>query len=510
MKIAIIGAGVAGLSAGCYLQMNGFDTEIFELHSGSGGLCTNWKRGGYTFNGCINWLLGSNESNPFFRLWSELIDMTSIRFITHDIKMEIETLESHDRYGNNVFRLYSNLKRLEKYMIDIAPEDEYMIRKFIGQIRRIQKYEIPPMIKSVPELMPLKQKISFIKYIPLLIFLASYQKITNFSFARKLKNPFLKEVFQLLFNGADLPMLVQTFPLAFMDQKGAGYPLGGSTGFVNKIEERYVSLGGILHFNSPVDTILVENNAAKGLQLKDASQVSADFIISAADWRFTVFHALGARYINKKILALGNMKKLKVYYSVFFVFLGLDRSFTEFPYISRFPLEVPLLSPDGTEYERMELHIHNYDPTLAPAGKTVVSVSLYTQKGDYWIRLRATDKESYNKTKEEFAQQVIEILDKKIGGIKENIEQADIATPATFHRYTNNWQGSIQGWLPGKNMIAPSPISTDLPGLHHFYLAGHWTIPGGGLPAAIKSARNAAMRICHQTGKEFKILPIVS
>ena len=49
MKVNIIGAGVAGLSAGCYLQMNGFETEIFERHSTFGGLCTSWKRGGYTF-----------------------------------------------------------------------------------------------------------------------------------------------------------------------------------------------------------------------------------------------------------------------------------------------------------------------------------------------------------------------------------------------------------------------------------------------------------------------------
>ena len=57
MKISIIGAGVAGLSAGCYLQMNGFETEIFEKHSRPGGLCTSWKRGEYTFDGGIHLLL---------------------------------------------------------------------------------------------------------------------------------------------------------------------------------------------------------------------------------------------------------------------------------------------------------------------------------------------------------------------------------------------------------------------------------------------------------------------
>jgi len=59
--------------------------------------------------------------------------------------------------------------------------------------------------------------------------------------------------------------------------------------------------------------------------------------------------------------------------------------------------------------------------------------------------------------------------------------------------------------LPGKNIIAPSPISNELPGLENFYLVGHWTIPGGGLPVAIKSARDASMIICHKTKKTFKI-----
>jgi phytoene dehydrogenase-like protein len=33
MKIIIIGSGIAGLSAGCYLQMNGYETEIYEMNA---------------------------------------------------------------------------------------------------------------------------------------------------------------------------------------------------------------------------------------------------------------------------------------------------------------------------------------------------------------------------------------------------------------------------------------------------------------------------------------------
>ena len=39
-KVIIIGGGIAGLSAGCYLQMNNYDTEIFELHNIPGGKCS--------------------------------------------------------------------------------------------------------------------------------------------------------------------------------------------------------------------------------------------------------------------------------------------------------------------------------------------------------------------------------------------------------------------------------------------------------------------------------------
>lgn len=39
-RIAIIGAGMGGLAAGIYGQLNGYQTEIFEMHSLPGGQCT--------------------------------------------------------------------------------------------------------------------------------------------------------------------------------------------------------------------------------------------------------------------------------------------------------------------------------------------------------------------------------------------------------------------------------------------------------------------------------------
>ena len=74
-----------------------------------------------------------------------------------------------------------------------------------------------------------------------------------------------------------------------------------------------------------------------------------------------------------------------------------------------------------------------------------------------------------------------------IGGMTvSEIEAIDVATPATFHRYTNNWQGSYEGWLPAPGAML-SRIGKTLPGLGDFYHIGQWVEPGGGLPNCIRS-----------------------
>lgn len=43
-SIVIVGAGMAGLSAGCYVRMNGYKATILERNSIPGGLSTAWPR----------------------------------------------------------------------------------------------------------------------------------------------------------------------------------------------------------------------------------------------------------------------------------------------------------------------------------------------------------------------------------------------------------------------------------------------------------------------------------
>ena len=67
-SMIIIGGGLAGLSAGCYARMNGFETKIFEHHSIPGGVCTAWKREG-SFLGSTLPISASRRDSRRIALW---------------------------------------------------------------------------------------------------------------------------------------------------------------------------------------------------------------------------------------------------------------------------------------------------------------------------------------------------------------------------------------------------------------------------------------------------------
>ncbi len=76
-SIAIIGAGIAGLAAGCYAQMNGYDSEIFELHDLPGGLCTAWERRDYCLTAVSTTSSAPHPTNPIIgcgRSWGRCND----------------------------------------------------------------------------------------------------------------------------------------------------------------------------------------------------------------------------------------------------------------------------------------------------------------------------------------------------------------------------------------------------------------------------------------------------
>ena len=128
-SILIIGGGLTGLSAGCYGRMNGYRTTIFEMHSMAGGVCTAWKRKGYTIDGAMNWLMGSNPKSGGYRIWEELGAAPGWKIHNHEFNATFE-----NRQGK-AFTVYCDADRFEQYLLELAPEDAAVIKELTGMIR---------------------------------------------------------------------------------------------------------------------------------------------------------------------------------------------------------------------------------------------------------------------------------------------------------------------------------------------------------------------------------------
>ncbi|MGB2814037.1 MAG: NAD(P)/FAD-dependent oxidoreductase [Dehalococcoidales bacterium] len=492
-SIIIIGAGIAGLSTGCYGQMNGYRTQIFEMHTKPGGLCTSWKRKGYIIDGCIHWLVGSSPGNKLYRFWEELGAVQGRSMIDHEEFGRVEGKE------DKVFIVYTDINRLEQHMKELAPEDSDVIEEFIEAMRSCAHFDMP--MEKAPELYnPIDGLKMMVKLFPYLGFMRKWGNMSIQDFAQRFKNSFLREAFPLTFDLPDFPMVAMLMTFAWLHQKTAGYPVGGSLEFARAIERRYLNLGGEIHYKSPVTKILVENDQAVGVQLANGTEYRSNIIISAADGHTTIFNMLDGKYINDKIQHYYD--KFPVFPPLIHVALGVARSFKE---ISRtvsgisYPLDEPVIIA-GREWKRLTFQIYNFDPTMAPPGKSMLRVMLDTDY-EYWKKLKQ-DPERYKAEKKQIADKVIALLDRRFPGLAAQVEICDVATPLTWERYTGNWQGSYEGWLITTKTWRLRMKKT-LPGLKHFYMVGQWVTPGGGLPSGVITGRHVTQVICKQDKRPF-------
>lgn len=246
----------------------------------------------------------------------------------------------------------------------------------------------------------------------------------------------------------------------------------------------------------------MKDNKAVGIKLTKGEIYDTDIVISAADGHHTIFEMLDGKYVNKDIL--DDYNNLELFPAVTQISLGISRNFDGISHSISFPLDKPLIIDDKNKVERIMVRIYNFDPTLAAEGKT--SAIVYVPSNyEYWVNLRENDREKYLKEKERITKEVIGILDKRFGDISSKVEVYDIATPATYIRYTNNWKGSFEGWLLTPRVFGRRMKKT-LPELRNFYMVGQWVEPGGGLPAVALSGRNLAQIICKKDKKKFHIV----
>ena len=148
---------------------------------------------------------------------------------------------------------------------------------------------------------------------------------------------------------------------------------------------------------------------------------------------------------------------------------------------------------------------YSYDPSLAPPGKSVVVGFFVTGDYEYWHELRQ-DRSAYTAEKTRIAAVVAREIERKISGFGAAIEVADVATPATYARYTGNWKGTYMTWVQTPATVnSLRSIKKTVPGLDNFWLSGMWVMAPGGVPTGAKTSRDVVELMCRKDGRRFRV-----
>ena len=491
--VIIIGAGLAGLATGIYAQMNGYQAHIFEHGSQPGGVSATWKRQEYTIDGGIHFYLGYRPGQPVNDLYREL------GVYQADQYREIKTYGRYlDPANHRMLELTADLDLFATELKSISPGDAGFIDDFINGAKAFRSMSFTAGLDKPPELTHFwdtaKMILSMGKKFK---YYAGRYNLPMAEAVKKVNDPWVREILQGIF----LPEVPVWFNLVILGALAAGnmaLRLDGSAGFTRALENRYTTLGGQITYKATVEEVLVECNRAVGVRLKDGDAHRADRVVSAADGYSTIFKCLKGRFVDDRIRE--RYDQWPLFKPVVMLSYGVTREFPDDPWMVLIKSEQTLSAGHLTS-RWLAVRLFNYGPAFAPPGKTVVQVMIESA-WEPWNDLRA-DVKAYKAEKERLAQQVLQTLAKVWPGIAEQVEMTDVATPYTYYRYTLNRQGAYEGFA-----ITPAAIRTKiyrtLPGLSHFYMAGQWVSPGGGVIFSLMTGKHAVMLLCHQDGKKFE------
>lgn len=523
----VIGAGLGGLSTGCYAQMNGYDSQIFEMHEIPGGCCTAWDRGEFTFDCCISWLLGNGPGNEMHQIWLELGALQGKQMRHFDVFNIVR-----GRDGRAVY-FYSDPDRLEAHLLDISPADAKLIRDFCGGLRKFRRaLSVYPFLKPVGLMGTVERMKMLASFIPYFNVVRKSIGTLMTDYSARFRDPLLREAFNYVLyeKHSAFPVLPFYFQLASHANRSAGVPEGGSLGLSRSIEQRYLRLGGEVTYNAKVEEIIVEDDRAAGVRLDDGREFRADVVVSAADGHTTIMKFLKGRYLNdeyRKLYTETMAKPGMVFPGYVCLFLGLNRPVPEGdPCTTHLLTEEEKADLVGIRDASINIQFRStHYPELSPEGTTVVYMTYFAEigpwrevddfpeqvtrsrGGEVLHTLPVKHGRGYYAAKRRTRQALLRYLEKRYPGITDSVVVRDLSTPLTQVRYTGNYDGTVLGWQPfvesGETLEElVKKYGPGLPGLRDFYQSGVWATTGGLIRAAA-AGRQVMQFVCRDDDIPF-------
>jgi len=460
--IAVIGGGVAGLTAGIYALRAGFDCTVFEKNSFIGGNLTGWDRRGYHIDNCMHWLTGTLEGTDLYKIWNDTDAVGSVPIVKN------EAFYYSERFGHRL-AMWRDPDRTLSDICDLSPADRREAERFINGVKRLAK-----VIDG-------GEKADYVRCLPVF---ATYGRMTVGDLSQRFKHVAVKYLFTDYLDYR-LSALALLFAYSAFICGNADIPAYGSRAMAERMAARFLSLGGKLRTACEVRSVTVRSGKAESV-ITDGGEYPADVVICCCDPFVTFGKLIDGGYMPSSLSRMYRNGKTPVFSSIHAAF-ECDAS-PEIPHgVTVFDTR-PLLIGE-TWISRLNVHDYSYEKQFAPYGKTVLQTMFFLthEESLKWILM---NKEDYRREKIRFGEEIRSRIAERYPSLSPSVKVLDVWTPATYGSYFNAYDGAYLGFA-----MTPQALTyrqkCAVPGLENVFLASQWQRSPGGLPQAALNGRDA-------------------
>jgi phytoene desaturase len=492
-KIAVIGAGVGGLSVAARLAKAGHTVEIYEASDQSGGKCRTEWFGDYGFDTGPSLLTIPAVYRDLFLKTGKRLEHVL------DVKPVDPAFAYHFYDGQQVtFANLSNPKTYLEIEKSFGKEAANQWRELMDRADAMWEVSREPFVESeLKSIWSLIKRKNFLKDLRII---APFTSLRALSKKYKL-HPNLAMIIDryATYTGSDprkAPAVLLT--IAYVEAAFGAWHITGGIGNLSKaLEQRCLDLGVRIHLNTKVAKINVVNESANGLTLEYGQVVDADLVVANADAELVYNQLLDVEVKSAKPERV-KLKRASKSLSGFSLLLGLDNSKGEAVALSHHNIFFP--KDYDAEFDQIfDQKVAVTDPTIyvcAPKDATMVKG---VNKESWFVLVNAPRHDPQNGMDwrtgaAEYAQVLIKKLDALGLNVSSRLDQMQFRTPIDLEQYALAPGGSIYGTSSNSARSAflrASNRST----VKNLYCVGGSSHPGGGLPLVGISAEIVAQMI---------------